>query len=204
MAQVDEQIESISSSEDAVGRGCGPTKCAVSIQRRKQCREKKDAIRFSPHVPGRFSNNGLPSRFLRVALPVERSAVISLRVPSNREACSGCCGGRGRGGKSQGRGGRKRGVEATGQGDWRRAGCRGKAKGITGKSLEGGHRFYARPWGMGKSLLVAGTMFGVGEMAGVESRKEVVVAPLKGALFAKSRSEGRLISAAHRTRVSQG
>lgn len=101
-------------SEDTVARGCGPTKCSVSIQGRQQCREKEDAIRFSPHVPTRFQR-WLPKQISsRVALPVEISAVFSLHVPSSPEACPGCCGARGRGRKSQG-GGWKRGVEAKSQ-----------------------------------------------------------------------------------------
>lgn len=56
---------------------------------------------------------------------------------------------------------------------------------------------------MGRPLVfVAGTTVG-GGMAGVESRKEVVVAAPKGALFAKSRTRPADLSSAQRvgTRV---
>jgi len=83
--------------------------------------------------------------------------------------------------------GRKRGVEATSQGVGDALDAEGKQRDYWEMS-RGRLSLLRQVVRDGKAAVVAGTTIGVGEMAGVESTKEVVVAPPKGALFAKSRS----------------
>jgi len=103
MAQVDEQIESISSFPRTQLLAGVARRSALSQfnDESSAMQRKKDAIRFSPHAPARLSMMASQADSSRVALPAERGAVISLRVPSDPEACPGCSGGRGRSRKSQ-------------------------------------------------------------------------------------------------------